>query len=44
MRFFLVTLAIIPPVKYVSPVVSDKADRYLRCLCTYISSGVGASD
>ena len=44
MRFSGVTLAIVPPVKPISPVAADKADGSLRCLCTYIYSGAGDSD
>ena len=43
MRFSGVTLDIVPPVKPVSTVTLDKKDRSLQCLCTSISSGVGAS-
>ena len=44
MRFSGVTLALVTPVKPVSPVYADKEDIYIRCLCTYIYSGAGASD
>ena len=44
MRFSGVTLALVPPVKPVSLVAADKLDISLRCLCTSISSGAGASD
>ena len=44
MRFSGVALALFPPVKPVSPAAADKADKSLRCLCTSIYSGAGASD
>ena len=44
MRFSGVTLALVPPVKPVSPVASEKADISLWCLCTSFYSGAGASD
>ena len=43
MRFSGVTIAIVSPVKPVSPVDADKLDRSLRCLCTSIYSGAVAS-
>ena len=43
MRFSGVTLALVPPIKPVYPVASDKEDRSLRCLWTSIPSGAGAS-
>ena len=46
MLFSGVTLALVPPDKHelVSTVAPDKADISLRCLCTNIYSGAGASD
>ena len=44
MRFSGVTLALVLPIKYISPVASDKEIRSLRCFCTSISSSAGASD
>ena len=44
MRFSGVTLALVTPIKPFSPVAAYKADRYIRCLRTSISSGAGASD
>ena len=43
MRFSVVILDLVPPVKHVSPVTEGKADRYLRCLFISINSGAGAS-
>ena len=42
MRFTGVTLDIVPLVKPISPIASDKADESIRCLCTSISSGAVA--
>ena len=39
-----VTLTLVPTVKPVYPVDAEKEDVSLRCLCTSISSGAGASD
>ena len=44
MQFSGFTLTPVPTVKPVSPVVYDKEDVSLRCLCTSISYGAGASD
>ena len=44
MRFSGVILALATLVKPVSPVADDKADIYIQCFCTYISSGADASD
>ena len=44
MRFSGVIIDLFPPVKPVSKVANDKADRSLICLCNYVSSGHGASD
>ena len=44
MRFFSVTLALVPLVKHVSHVDSYKANISLLFLCTSIFSGAGASD
>ena len=44
MRFYGVTPALVPPVKHVSNVATDKQNMSLWCMCTYISFGAGGSD
>ena len=46
MRFSVVTLVLVPPVKpeLVSTVYPEKSDRLLRSLCTNIYSGAGDFD
>ena len=43
-HFSGITFALVPPVKLVFLVADDKADRSLRCVCTSIYYGAGASD